>query len=93
MVVLDTNVIIEKLRSSKQINENITEVTVLEYLPIVSYTKFYGRIHFIQREDIILAFELQVKLRRKGKPKGVSDLLIFAICINYTLKYSSHVLE
>jgi predicted nucleic acid-binding protein len=36
----------------------------------------------IQKKDILLALELQIKLRKTGKPKGLSDLLIAAISIN-----------
>ncbi|MEM3713245.1 MAG: type II toxin-antitoxin system VapC family toxin [Thermoproteota archaeon] len=36
----------------------------------------------IQRKDVLLALELQVKLGEIGKPKGLSDLLIAAISIN-----------
>ncbi|MCI4439545.1 DNA-binding protein [archaeon] len=35
----------------------------------------------IQRKDILLALELQIKLRKTGKLKGLSDLLIAAISI------------
>ena len=31
MPVLDTNILIEKIRRNEEIRENITEVTVLEY--------------------------------------------------------------
>jgi hypothetical protein len=40
------------------------------------------RIFLIQRKDILLALELQIKLRKTGKLKGLSDLLIAAISIN-----------
>lgn len=39
------------------------------------------RIFLIQRKDILLALELQIKLRKTGKLKGLSDLLIAAISI------------
>ena len=32
--------------------------------------------------DIELAINLQIKLRKLGKPKPIADLLIAAICIN-----------
>jgi len=32
--------------------------------------------------DIKLAINLQIKLRKLGKPKPIADLLIAAICIN-----------
>lgn len=40
------------------------------------------RIFLIQRKDILLALELQIKLRKTGKLKGLSDLLVAAISIN-----------
>lgn len=64
------------------IRENIAEVSVIEYPSILNYDKFHGKIHLIQRGDILLALEMQIKLREAGKPKGLSDLLIAAISIN-----------
>jgi predicted nucleic acid-binding protein len=39
-------------------------------------------IFLIQRKDILLALELQIKLRKLENPKGLLDLLIVAISIN-----------
>lgn len=36
----------------------------------------------MDREDMLLAVEIQRNLRKLGKPKGFADLLISAICIN-----------
>jgi len=80
LAILDTSIIIEKLKNNEQISDNITEA--IEYPPILSYGKFSGKIFLIQRKDILLALELQIKLRKTGKPKGLSDLLIAAISIN-----------
>jgi predicted nucleic acid-binding protein len=82
LAILDTSIIIDKLKNNEQISDNITEVSVIEYPPILSYTKFSGKIFLIQRKDILLTLELQIKLRKTGKPKGLSDLLIAAISIN-----------
>jgi len=62
--------------------DNITEVTVLEYPPILRYTKFYGRIYYIRRSDLSLALKIQIDLRRIGAQKSVPDILIASICIN-----------
>ena len=82
MAILDTSIVIEKLKNNEQISDNITEVSAIEYPPILSYGKFSGKIFLIQRKDVLLALELQIKLRETGKPKGLSDLLIAAISIN-----------
>jgi len=82
LAILDTSIIIEKLKNNEQISDNITEVSAIEYPPILSYGKFNGKIFLIQRKDVLLALELQIKLRETGKPKGLSDLLIAAISIN-----------
>lgn len=42
MVVLDTNVVIERIKKREEIKENITAVTFVEYPKIVYYKKFYG---------------------------------------------------
>jgi len=47
----------------------------------LSYAKFSGNI-FDPRKDILLALELQIKLRKLENPKGLLDLLIVAISIN-----------
>ena len=80
--MIDTNIIIKRVKNKEEIAENITEVSVIEYPPILGYKNFRGRIHLIERRDIAKAIELQRKLRRRGLPKGIADLLIAAICIN-----------
>ncbi len=40
MVVLDTSVIIERVKRKEEIRENITAVTFVEYPKIVYYKKF-----------------------------------------------------
>ncbi|RLI76365.1 DNA-binding protein [Archaeoglobales archaeon] len=82
MPVLDTNVLIDKIRRSEKINENITEITVLEYPPILKYSKFYGRIYYLKRTDLNLALKIQTNLRKIGAQKPIPDLLIASICIN-----------
>ncbi|MBO3842943.1 MAG: DNA-binding protein [Candidatus Brockarchaeota archaeon] len=84
--------IIEKLKNGESIRENIAEVSVIEHPPILNHDKFHGKIHLIQRGDIILALEMQIKLREAGKPKGLSDLLIAAISINRALRDIAEIL-
>jgi len=82
MSVIDTNIAIERVKSNSDIYENITEVTLVEYPPIIDYPKFYGKILPIDRKDILLAIEIQRRLRTIGKQKPFADLLIASICIN-----------
>ena len=39
MAVIDTNLVIRKVKKNEDIKENITEVTIAEYLPIMDYKK------------------------------------------------------
>ncbi|BAD84365.1 predicted nucleic acid-binding protein, containing PIN domain [Thermococcus kodakarensis KOD1] len=82
MVVLDTNVVIEKVRKGEEISENITGVTFVEFPRIVRYSKFRGDVLFPVLDDFILAHKLQEKLLERGTPRGFADLLIAAICVN-----------
>ncbi|WP_457550807.1 PIN domain-containing protein [Archaeoglobus sp.] len=82
MVVIDTNITIERVKNNEKIVENVTEVTLVEYPPIIDYDKFYGKVLIIERNDILLAIELQRRLRKVGKTKPFADLLIASICIN-----------
>jgi hypothetical protein len=49
LAILDTSIIIDKLKNNEQISDNITEVSVIEYPPTLSYAKFSGKIFLIQR--------------------------------------------
>jgi len=82
LVIVDTNIIIKRVKNRQEITENITEISAIEYPPILNYDKFKGHIYLLERRDIITAIELQRKLREMGLPKGVADLLIAAISIN-----------
>ena len=82
MSVIDTNVVIEKVKKNEEIYEDITEVTLAEYPPILEYQKFYGKVYTIERRDVLLSIELQRRLRVIGNPKPFADLLIASICIN-----------
>ena len=76
MPVLDTSVIIDRIRRGEEINENITEISVLEYPPILRYQKFYGR------ANLNLALKHQIGLRKLGIQKPIPDLLITLTCMN-----------
>lgn len=82
MSVLDTSIVVEKIKNKIEIYENVTEISILEYPPILDYEKFFGTIYNLKKIDLEVALELQLKLRRIGKPQSVPDLLIAAICIN-----------
>ena len=82
MTILDTSVLIDKIKLRKPINEDITVVTLIEYPKIIYYKYFYGGVVFPIRQDFILAHRLQLELLKIGKPQAFSDLLIAAIVIN-----------
>jgi len=81
-MIIDTNTVIDRFRSNKSIVENITIITAIEFPPVLGYKKFYGKIYTIKPEDQILAIKIQRLLRKTGKPKPSSDILIASICIN-----------
>lgn len=83
MTVLDTSIIIDRVKKREHIIEIITEVSILEYPSILLYKMFPGQIYLIDRIDIEKALELKISLRAIGKPKGIADLLIATICINH----------
>jgi len=82
MVVIDTNIVIHKIRRREDINESITAVTLIEYPYILDYAGFKGFILFPRIMDYYLAYDIQRKLISIGKMKGFADLLISAIVIN-----------
>ena len=82
MVVIDTNVAIERIRKGEEIDESITGVTFVEFPRIVRYSRFKGDVLFPNLDDYILAHELQEKLLKRGSQRGFADLLIASICIN-----------
>ena len=67
MSVIGTNVIIERLKKNEEIYESITEVSLVEYPPVLEYQKFFGKVLVIDRKDILLSLELQRRLRATGK--------------------------
>lgn len=80
-MILDTSVVIEKVKRREAINANITSITLIEYPPILRYEGFKGRIYFVDEEDQLLAFLIQSKLREIGFPLSAADLLMASVCI------------
>jgi len=81
-MILDTNIVISRIREKKVINESITVVTLVEYPYILDYAGFNGDIIFPTIKDFYLAYNIQRKLMLRGKMKGFADLLNAAIAIN-----------
>ena len=82
MTILDTSIVIDRIREKKSIQEDITAVTLVEYPRIIFYKHFYGGIIFPIRDDFILAHRIQLELLRVGKPQAFADLLVAAIAVN-----------
>ena len=80
MVVIDTNIVMIRVKAGETIKENITEVTAVDP-PVIEYRKFQGDVLLITRKSIGIAIELQKRLRKIGKPKPFADVMIAAICI------------
>ncbi|CAB50105.1 PIN domain-containing protein [Pyrococcus abyssi] len=82
MVVLDTSIVIDRVKRKDEIKENITGITFVEYPAIIRYKKFHGNVLFPTFEDFLLAHKIQERLLKIGKPKAFADLLIASICIS-----------
>ena len=82
MTLLDTSVVIERVKAREPIREDITAVTFVEYPKIVLYKHFYGGIVFPIREDFVTAHRMQLELLNTGSPQALADLLVAAIAIN-----------
>ena len=82
MAILDTSIVIERFKTNKEIKENITVVSLIEFPKISGYRLFTGSVYFPTLDEYLLAFELQKRLYRRGKAKAFSDLLIASTSIN-----------
>ena len=82
MVLYDTSIVIEKVKKREEFHGIISAVTIVEFPAILKYKKFKGDIIFPTPSDFLLACRLQEELMKRGKPKGLADLLVAAICIN-----------
>ena len=82
MTVVDTSIVIERVKLRNPISEDITAITLIEYPKIIYYKHFHGEVIFPIKQDFILAHKLQLELLKTGKPQAFSDLLVAAIVIN-----------
>lgn len=82
MTILDTNVVIDKVKLRKPVDEDITVVTLIGYPKIVYYKYFCGGVVFPIKQDFVLAHKLRLEPLKIGKPQAFSNLLIAAIVIN-----------
>jgi len=82
LTIVDTNIVIRRIRNKEPISEDITVVTLVEYPFVLDYEGFRGSILFPTTKDYYLAFEIQRRLAEKGRMKGFADLLVAAIAIN-----------
>jgi len=82
LTILDTNIVVRRIKKREPITEDITVVTLIEYPYVLDYEGFKGNVLFPTMKDYRLAYEIQRRLAEKGKMKGFADLLIAAITIN-----------
>ena len=52
MTVLDTSIVIDRVKLRKRINEDITVVTFIEFPKIIYYKYFYGGVIFPIRVQV-----------------------------------------
>ncbi len=82
MGIIDTSLLIERVSEENIVNENICLITLIEYPMVLEYKGFRGKIYSPDEADLRLALELQEKLRKVGRMKNASDLIIAAVCLN-----------
>ncbi|MCE4608642.1 MAG: type II toxin-antitoxin system VapC family toxin [Caldisphaeraceae archaeon] len=82
MTILDTSIVIGRIRERKLIIEDITVVTLVEYPRIVYYKHFQGNVIFPVEQDYLTAHKLQLQLLKRGQPQAFADLLIASITLN-----------
>ena len=80
-MILDTSVVIERVRRREPITEDITVVTLVEYPRIVYYKRFSGGILFPVEDDFLVAHRLQLQLLEMGRPQAFADLLVASIAL------------
>ncbi len=66
MTILDTSIVIDRVRKREPITEDITVVTLVEYPRIVYYKHFRGNVIFPVEHDYLTAHKLQLQLLKKG---------------------------
>ena len=82
MTILDTSIVIDRVRERKPITEDITVVTLVEYPRIVYYKYFQGNVIFPVEQDYFTAHKLQLQLLERGQPQAFADLLVASIALN-----------
>ena len=81
-MILDTSVVIKRVRERRIVQEDITVVTIIEFPRVAYYSNFRGKIIFPKEQDFLTAHELQLQLAKMGSMQAFSDLLIASIAIN-----------
>jgi predicted nucleic acid-binding protein len=82
MSIIDTSLLIDKVSEGKEVRENISVMSAIEYPMVLEYKKFYGKVLDCEKQEFALALELQERLRKIGRMKTASDLIIAATCIS-----------
>jgi len=90
LVVLDTGVVLDRVKLKKEVPENVTVVSVVEWPPLLKYAKFRGKVYYPRLEDFRVAYETQERLYRVGKMMGFADLLLASICVSRNEKLVSN---
>ncbi len=81
-MILDTNLVISRIRRRGTVEESITIITLIEYPSVMEYAGFKGDVIFPTVKDYFLAYDIQRRLMLKGRMKGFADILIASIAIN-----------
>ena len=66
MTVLDTSVVIERVKKGEEIRGYVTAVTIAEFPPLLEHAKFHGEVLYPTREDVEGLLYLWV-----GAPGGI----------------------
>lgn len=79
--LFDTSAVVDLVlhKDYKVVPGAISIITIIEWPPALNYAH---RILYPTKSDYAKAVELQVRLRRKGKPLPAADLIIAAMAIN-----------
>jgi len=77
----DTSAVVDLVlrRDYKVVPGAISIITVIEWPPALNYVH---RVLYPTKSDYAKAIELQVRLRRRGRPLPATDLIIAAMAIN-----------
>lgn len=79
--ILDTSLIIGRVKNGEEIKEDITSFSLVEFPEIKYYSKFHGNVVFSTPEDYRRASETQEEFKKRGKPLSAVDLLVATICV------------